>query len=772
MKSQLTAYKISLQWSLTEVPADLLWYLTFAFIILGVLYLGSVFYFRQKHRAKSRLIAARKKQLAPMISKFLFFSDEAPLDLKEEYIQLKIEVRELLKDTVNRSVFTEIVKDLKKDVAGSSRHQLLKLYKDLGLHEDAIRKLDSRRWEVLAQGILELTEMQVTEAYGLIKKHINHRRSIVRKQAQIATVSLKNEGISYFLDTTRYAISEWQQLKLLDIIRQLEDFNPPIFSNWLTSRNPDVVLFALRLIKFYKQSDARESIITLINHKRQQIRIEAIQCIREFVIDEARDPIKRAFKKGNEEVKLLTLDTLGLLGNENDINFLQNIINKTNSHIISSKALSVLNIITPESVLPKSDIEVPVEAAEESPVPITENNNTDMEKEEEEALSIDLPEPDFQEDPMAWEDLLDPNYEDEVVFSLCCLDEFRDLIQEIGEPLVKAGDPGTLPLDFLPVVVAVQAAQSALEIPEEEKPESLDLSNAFTSSISDHEKHPEERITREIEALISQDEQTDTPMNTDNDCFNLNFLPLLVGEDVEEATDETPMDMADIKPLEVIGEELRQRVPEAYADADRVPDNWSWQVLPKETHEAVKSIDWAGIAAKNREMELNAAKGKPKQKSKKSESREELSPYGFSIFEELFRSADTESKLILLDELLAIGDEKEWFFLTTLVDDPSIQVRQKAARIQKEMESRLSAEFLGTAGVDDDNPMHETEEEIQGSGSLFELGFELDPEYGVENKPESEQEVSPDKTEQDSASGKFLGHFIALSHKILEKIYG
>ncbi|MBT8209549.1 MAG: hypothetical protein KJP14_03395, partial [Eudoraea sp.] len=379
MKGQLNTHIISLQWSFSEVPANLLWYLTYSFLVLAVLYLGSVFYFRQKHRVKSRLIAARKKQLAPMISKFLFFSEEASLEMKEEYIQLKIEVRELLKDPFNRSVLTEILKDLEKDVSGSSHYQLLKLYKDLGLHEEAIQSLKSRRWEVLAKGILELTEMQVTEAYGLIKKHINHRRSIVRKQAQIATVSLKHEGINYFLDSTRYSISEWQQLKLLDVIRQLEDFQPPKFRNWLTSRNPDVVLFALRLIKFYKQSDARESIITLIYHKRQQIKIEAVQCIREFGIHEATEPLKKAFKKGNEEVKLLILDTLGLLGDEKDLNFLQNIKRKSKSHIISSKALSVINTIKPESVLPESDIEVPDKTSEESPIPINEINSTVME---------------------------------------------------------------------------------------------------------------------------------------------------------------------------------------------------------------------------------------------------------------------------------------------------------------------------------------------------------------------------------------------------------
>ncbi|MBT8222003.1 MAG: hypothetical protein KJN96_02415, partial [Eudoraea sp.] len=677
-----------------------------------------------------------------------------------------------LKDPFNRSVLTEILKDLEKDVSGSSHYQLLKLYKDLGLHEEAILSLKSRRWEVLAKGILELTEMQVTEAYGLIKKHINHRRSIVRKQAQIATVSLKHEGINYFLDSTRYSLSEWQQLKLLDVIRQLEDFQPPKFRNWLTSRNPDVVLFALRLIKFYKQSDARESIITLIYHKRQHIKIEAVQCIREFGIHEATEPLKKAFKKGNEEVKLLILDTLGLLGDEKDLNFLQNIKRKSKSHIISSKALSVINTIKPESVLPESDIEVPDKTSEESPIPINEINSTVMEKEEEETLSsIRLPEPDFQEDPMAWEDLLDPDYEDELVFSLCCLDEFRDLIQEIGEPLLKAGDPGTLPLDFLPVVTEMPADKPSTETVEEVQSDSRENPDECLISLSDQEEHPEERITREIEALITQDEQDDTPQPAEDDCFDLNFLPLLVDENIQEKVLEKPIDKAEILPLEVIGEELRQRIPEAYADADRIPENWSWQVLPKETYEAVKSIDWADIAVKNMAFELAAEAENRQQGKSKTASAEELSPYGYSIFEELFRTADTESKLILLDELLTIGDEKEWFFLTTLVDDPSIHVRKKAAKVQAELESRLSFTLPETERPNDNvDQSIETAVDQENTGPLFELGFELDPEYGAESHTEEGQDSSI--KEDDVAIGKFLSHFKAFSHKILDKFYG
>ena len=700
-----------------------------------------------------------------MIGKFLFYSEEDPVSVKEEYIQLKIEIRELLKDPINRKVLTEILLDLKKDVSGSSRQQLLKLYKDLGLHEQAVNRLKSRRWVVLAKGISELTEMQVTEAYGLIKQHINHRSGIVRKQAQIATVSLKNEGISFFLDTTRFAISEWQQLKLLDIIRHLEDFQPPRFSRWLTSRNPDVVLFALRLIKFYKQNDAQKSITNLIGHKKNTIKLEAIQCAREFVIQQAREPMKKIFRKGNEEVKLSILDTLGMLGSKEDIEFLQNIHNKSKSHIISSKALSVVNVLDPESVLPNEDLEN-LDVAPEAP---TEKQTVPMEKEEKEVNSIQLPEPDFKEDPMVWEDVLNPEFEDEHIFSQCCMEEFRDLIQEIGEPLLEAGDPGTLPLDFLPLVVEEEIEEKVdphnnMNMEEQQTP----LTEAPV--INPPVVHAEERITNEIEALIASEDRETVAQDEEEIEFDLDFLPILVDEN-EEYTTEQPDALEDLTHLKVIGEELRQRVPEAFKDTDRVSENWSWEVLPNATYEAVKRIDWAGIAKQNHEFEVHA-----KQDQNSTEEAEtNFSSYGFSIFQELFRTADTESKMILLDEVLAIGDEKEWYFLTTLADDPSKQIREKAAWVQHELETRLSFDSSELEDFDNENLVkHKGSED--NTDPLFELDFELDPGYtlpseeqaAARNFPEAEGE----REEDDFSKGTFLGQFVSLSHKILQKIYG
>ncbi|MGI9547577.1 MAG: HEAT repeat domain-containing protein, partial [Flavobacteriaceae bacterium] len=376
--------------SLPEIHTDLLWYLTFAFCGLGIVYLVFVFFFRNRLSRKASLVVAKKKELTPMISQFLFFEESASIDERKNYLSGKVEMRELIKSEFNRSVLSEILMDLQKDVSGEARQNLYELYKNLGLHHDAYAKLKSRRWEIISQGILELTQMRVEDSYMFIRRFINHRKGVIRKQAQLATVTLEHEGISYFLDTCRRGISEWQQLKLLDVLRHKEAFNPPRFKIWLTSKNKDVVLFSLRLIRYYKQNDANQAIIQLIKHRNSQIKTEAVQCLKEFGVTEALDTLKLSFRKCNNDVKIAVLDAIADLGSEEDIKFLKKVEHSDDNFMVRSKALTAINTIDPDSIMPKEDIREPnaadlrfAESSEPSEISEAPNENPTEEINEE-----------------------------------------------------------------------------------------------------------------------------------------------------------------------------------------------------------------------------------------------------------------------------------------------------------------------------------------------------------------------------------------------------
>lgn len=286
----------------------------------------------------------------------MFHDEDNSVPEKKDYVKLKIEIRDALKDASFRKVLTQILLDLQKDVAGDTRKKLNELYRQLDLHHDAYKKLNDWRWYVVSQGIIELTQMQVVDSFNFITKFINDRRGIIRKQAEIATVSLKPEGISYFLDTTKFSISEWQQLKLMEVLRVMEHFRPPSFKTWLVSGNRDVVLFALRLIRHYNQNDAAASIIELVKHKNERIKLEAILCIKEFCLITALDTLKAVFPKTGQATKIEILDTIATLGNEEDLEFLKKVEQSSSSFLVKNKAQMAINDIAPETFIPSKGI--------------------------------------------------------------------------------------------------------------------------------------------------------------------------------------------------------------------------------------------------------------------------------------------------------------------------------------------------------------------------------------------------------------------------------
>ena len=597
-----------------------------------------------------------------MISQFLFFEEDASKEEREQYLYSKVEIRQQIKSGFDRAVLAEILMDLQKDVSGEARRRLYELYKGLDLHQDAFAKLRSLRWEVVSQGILELTQMRVEEAYMFIKRFINHRKGVIRKQAQIATVTLKHEGISYFLDTCRHRISEWQQLKLLDVIRHLENFEPPRFKIWLTSKNPDVVLFALRLIRYYNQNDANLAIIQLIKHRNSQIKLEAIQCLKLFGVLESIETLKSSFRKCNTDVKIAILDAIGSLGDMEDIEFLKKIEHSHENFTVKSKALTAINTIDPSQILPTADIQEP------EPEEIEFGQDPGPGVNEEQDIHETLDEVVHEKEGQVEEhEIPELSTENEAIFDLC----FREELQDIIEDSKQEEDPEYLPLEFLPLV-----AESSSLVSEEESEEMTPESNLVRD---------EESFKKDLDTILNKItmKQDRTPKTKDE---LPEFIPLVVPnqEDPESlAKDDS------LSELPVVAEYVD--ISEDTADVHEEAADSSGPGLESEFEEVTDDrvpLTWEDLLEARPPETMDAAKD--------SEGSDELTEDlpGFCIFHEMFRDFDAESKLILLDEILVVGEEKELRFLETLSKDPDKKVRLKAGKIKKQLAEKLQVSLV------------------------------------------------------------------------------
>ena len=670
MISSLTAYMSRLI-GLPKIQTDLLWYLTFLFCGLGMAYFVFVFFFRNRMSKRAKKVSEKKRELAPMISQFLFIEEDASKEEREHYLNSKVEIRQRIKSGFDRTVLAEMLMDLQKDVSGEARQRLYELYKGLDLHQDAFAKLKSWRWEVISKGILELTQMRVEEAYMFIRRFINHRRGVIRKQAQVATVTLKHEGISYFLDTCRYRISEWQQLKLLDVIRHLEGFEPPRFKVWLTSKNPDVVLFALRLIRYYSQNDANRAIIQLIKHRNAQIKLEAIQCLKLFGVAESIQTLKSSFLNCNTDVKIAILDAIGALGDSEDIDFLRKIEHSHENFIVKSKALTAINTIDPSLILPQEDIQEP----ESQDIEFVKDEVVAANQEQESITVMDEVVPE-NEEKAEMPKIPELETENEEIFELCFQEELQDIIEESS----LEEEPEYLPLDFLPLV------EESISL--DEAPESDEL-NPEPENVEDEEKFKKDLDTILNQITMKQDRKPKIKEELPE------FIPLVVSNE----EDENSAAADNVLELEVEAEFIgvKKDQPDSREEAE---NEFSPSGKDLDKTEVDRSpLTWEDLLDAQdpgTKSEMDPSLGES------DELTEDL--LGFSIFQEMFRDFDAESKLIILDEILVVGEEKELRFLETLSKDPDKKVRQKARKIKEKLAQKLQLSLVDETSESDWDP--------------------------------------------------------------------
>lgn len=614
-------YPIFLLLAVPKIHTNLLWDLTLLFLVLGVIYFISVFFFKEKISKKNLKTRGKRSELAPVISNFLFHSTEDPKQEQKEYVELKIEIREYLNNRAFRKIISQILFDLQKDVAGGTRERLFRLYTELELHHDAYKKLGSWRWETVSQGILELSQMEVAESYQLIRKFINDRRGVVRKQAELATVGLCDEGIAFLLDTTRHRISEWQQMKLIETLGKRKDYVPPQFNGWLLSQNKDVVLFALRLIKHYNQKGAETSINELVKHKDDEIKAAAVQCIVDFSFKSALPIFKNRFWQSSNRIKISILNAMASLGNEDDLAFLNKVASTAKSFDVISKAQSTINAIAPETILPTKDI------------------------------IKDKKQPELFDDPSA-----SPGMSIEI-------EQENDVADTPSIESIEVED-----IEFF----------EEIEVPEKENKEK-DISPDSTSSSdpSFELKSIEEEYGNSMDhllGLVSSDK-------TDEDIDGL--IGTYQNMSASEKTNKI--------------EELGQRKGEEELPLlEHIAENEADSEMRFHAFKALKSIQ-------------DCDRGKDDLKNEREPSDDTLPLARQSVFYDLYHyTSETDARLILLRELMDIGDTRDIPFLDSLLWENEASIVKLAKK---------AIAHLGQKGEVDSATISIEEFEIQGNGT-------------------------------------------------------
>ena len=719
------------------IKTDFLWQLVFIFGGLAGLCALLIFYFRNQLVSKERDVSNRKSELTPLIRNYLLQQVESATENESDLLWMKMEIRNFLNKPLDRKVITEIMLEVQRDGLPETRNQISALYQYFGLHHRALRQLESRKWDVVSRAISELTEMQVRQAYDAIKEHVNSKNSVVRKQAQLATVQLKEEGIQFFLDTVRYPISQWQQVKILEILTSKSNFTVPRFRDWLVSENQDVVLFALRLIRVFRQMDASQALLMFLNHKSERIQVAAVECIGDFKYDPARWSLRSRFERASTELKIHILDALQAIGNTEDISWLDQQAQEDSSFLVRSKARVVVNTLQPEAGLSEIGIQGELDLwAPESP-----DNNTErlLEPPVEYPSEAEITEDLFSSEPILVH-TLKPDFS--TTLKPHKLRDIKTTAEEDLEGLLIK-TPGELTLE------------------------------AWTE---EHEEVFGDCIIEELLDILISEPVRDTP---DQGSFEFlpwvmntaqNFPERVAGQNLPEWVRQLEVEVELLSGAtgyagilrELLLEELRET--ERVLETEFIPGTGSGLPPGQKEEEAYEEGDFANMLFPEFEVDsedIHLAEKSPGEHSGKSQGTTKLGC--FSIFHEFFRSYDTESKLILMDQIHAVGGKKELLFLRGLFEDPDHRIRVGARQEYALLSKKLNMD-AGPGETKESpavwTPVAEPEESnppgpVDDASEIEELNFSPDQDFKIQDKGDSGKDLHP---ESENGYNRFLNY--------------
>lgn len=311
-------------------------------IIIIIIYLK---YLRSLLRKNERLKNKIEKEYEGSVINYLYAGNEVD-KISAEQQAIIDELKSNIAETFKRDILISTLLKLSYEISGEMAESIHKLYIQTGLLDYSLSKLKNRKWNIIADGIRELTLFHVKEVQDQVKIHINHPKTEVRSAMQLYLVNLFHfEGLAFLNDITT-PISEWDQIQLLEVLQLNKNQKVTDIKSWLKSPNESVVFFALKLAKIYNQYGVKDELIALLNHKNIKIRVDVIPLLSHLSIIEAKIILKNNFKELSLEEQIAFFEMMENVYEKTDKPFIMEHILNSNFEIKFSalKILKNLNI--------------------------------------------------------------------------------------------------------------------------------------------------------------------------------------------------------------------------------------------------------------------------------------------------------------------------------------------------------------------------------------------------------------------------------------------
>mgnify|MGYP003654274241 FL=1 len=286
-------------------------FIVFAFgMILFMLFL------KARSNRKEKLLVQYDEQIVGPLTEILFENSLEELEhLSDEELEKSFPAKQL-KKPLYVDVLVERILALNKKMKGDFKLKLKALYKRLQLDKVSIEKLHSYKWDKVVMGLVEINEMDLTEAEQAVKKLVNSPNFQIRTQAVATVLNISSRSDLSFLRDQNFPLSRWQQMNYLRIIKYLNSSRDLNINSLFSSKNQSVRLFGYMLVRVLGLVELLAELEEKFNSVSDIEKIEIIKTFEYLGIPTETELINSSLRSKNSELVCAAAKAAGSIGDD------------------------------------------------------------------------------------------------------------------------------------------------------------------------------------------------------------------------------------------------------------------------------------------------------------------------------------------------------------------------------------------------------------------------------------------------------------------------
>lgn len=231
---------------------------------------------------------------------------------------------------------------LKRNLKGKAADSIIVFYRALKLNNYSSGLMRNFLDLNKCEGLYQFQSLDYKNSIDEIKPFLQSSNKIIRSNATMAYISLTDGDMSVFNEFPR-KISLLNIIKIMDIYHERKLPIPKNIDDWIDSANTTVIILGIKTMVFYNYLNKSDAIIELVKHEDEAIKKEAIIAIRDLYLYESERLLIKVFETSSLENKFEIVKTLKIIGNQEAIEFLKNVIDTEVNLDLKLQAVACLN---------------------------------------------------------------------------------------------------------------------------------------------------------------------------------------------------------------------------------------------------------------------------------------------------------------------------------------------------------------------------------------------------------------------------------------------